>query len=307
LHDATIAALSSVIEPLVELMFETGVTIREFNNLSRERAVKIASLRQSRDRVPQSKAKISILTGIPRSEVTRILNDKQLRPSSSSGQHPIRRVLTGWFEDPLFLSQDGDPLVLPIFGKRRSFERLVNKYSSGIPTRAMLDELIRVGAVSIEGKQIVKVKERIPQLFGLSADSINVLGYRGRDLLYTLTKNALSKASRQFEATAVVEDADMELVSVARREISMQGATFISGIDELLRRVRAKTTRGSRALSKRHQRIGVTVFYFQDEIADRQLEAIPVRRKNLRRNVELRPKKPPPLKSPKEAVPRGKA
>jgi hypothetical protein len=56
------------------------------------------------------------------------------------------RVLTGWARDADFLDRRGQPRPLEVDGAA-SFAVLVKRYSGDMPARAVLDELVRVGAV----------------------------------------------------------------------------------------------------------------------------------------------------------------
>jgi Family of unknown function (DUF6502) len=284
LKEATIVALKRVVDPLIDLMFDAGVTVHEFSQLIRERAVRTAAKRVSREIGRHSKSRVAIITGLPRSEVARILRSGDLAPTKRLGQHPSRNVLAAWFENPRFLAANGDPAVLPIFGKRRSFEQLVAMYSRGIPVRAMLDELTQIDAIERLADQRVKAKSRIPILTGLTGRGIAVIGERSRDLLDTLTNNLRRTSKPLFEGTALLEAADPDMVSLVRREIAAQGESFISSANSLLRRC-AKPSR-SIAKTTAKCRLGVTVYYFQDDIEtamESQTETRFRRRKNLQR------------------------
>src|ERR1700733_5186016 len=104
LKEATIAALKRVVDPLADLMFDAGVTVHEFSQLIRERAVQIAARRVSKESGRDSKSRVAIITGLPRSEVARILRSDDVSPSTRLGQHPARKVLAAWFDDPRFLA-----------------------------------------------------------------------------------------------------------------------------------------------------------------------------------------------------------
>src|ERR1700733_6723960 len=156
LKEATITALKRVIGPLVGLMIDTGVTVHEFRQLVRDSAVRTATKRVEKETGRDSKPRVAIIPGLPRSEVARILKSEDISPSKRLGPHPSRRALAAWYDNPRFLSANGDPAVLPIFGKRHSFEQLVAKYGRGIPVRAMLDELTQIDAVERLSDQRVK-------------------------------------------------------------------------------------------------------------------------------------------------------
>jgi len=268
-------------------MFDCGVTVREFTQLLRGLAVAKANSRISDESGRSNKSRVSILTGLPRSEVTRLLATHPSRRFFERVQHPTRKVLSAWFDDSAFLTKEGDPAVLPAFGKRRSFERLVNKYGGGVPVRAMLDELTRIDAIEWLGGQRIRPRNRIPMMTGLTSTSILMMGERGRNLLETLLANAHAKRNPFFEATAAAESIDAAGLSIGRREVLQQGTNFINSIDGLFDQLKRSAAQNSR---KRHQmvkRMGVTVFYFEDTAAPNPQNSQPkamVRRKNLRRS-----------------------
>jgi len=274
-------------------MFETGVTVREFSHLLRERAVRVAANRVLKESGRKSKSQIAIITGLPRSEVARILKSSDKSPRKRLGLHPARRVLAAWFESPRFLKANGDPAVLPIFGKRKSFEQLVALHSGGIPVRAMLDELTRIDALEILPDQKVKAKSRVPILIGLTGGAISLIGERTRDLLDTLTSNLRRNSKPLFEGTALLDESDPKSVSLIRKEISEQGANFIDGANALFGRSRHRTSRPDVG-SKAKCRLGVTVYYFEDNIEADATPAIKTNfghRKNLQRQGRRTSKK----------------
>jgi Family of unknown function (DUF6502) len=288
IRDATLAALKQLLEPLTDLLLDTGITVHEFNQAVRESSVRVATQRVLAETGRESKSRVAIMTGLARSEVTRILNLRESDLKQKPEQNPARRVLAAWFDSPHFLDHLGEPATLPIFGKKRSFERLVEKHGGGIPVRAMLDELTQISAVERLPNQRVKAKVRIPISTGLTTRSIAAVGERGRDLLSTLTHNVRRSKNPFFEATALVDDSELDMVSFARREITEQGTNFITGAASLLSRARKKSS--PKVISDEKQvRLGVTVFYFQDEVpptADIAKAEMATQRKNLRRQVK---------------------
>jgi hypothetical protein len=285
LKETTIFALERVVDPLVYLMFDAGITVREFCRLIRERAVRSAVTRVKRENGRSSNSRVAIITGLARAEVARILNVEDVSSGTRPGRHPARRVLAAWHDNRRFLGPNGDPAVLPIFGRRRSFEQLVAMNSGGIPVRAMLDQLAQINAVEILAGQRVKAKSRVPIFKGMTSTAIANLGERAGDLLRTLGGNIRATANPLFEETAVLNDIDITAVPLVRRQIAEQGAAFIDGATSLLSRSRMK--RRLSILPKSTQcRVGVTVYYFQDEMASDGDFAAPSNnspRKNLQR------------------------
>jgi hypothetical protein len=277
--------LKRVVDPLIELMFDTGITVQEFSRLVRHRAVRSAAARITRESGRRSNSRVSIMTGLARAEVARVLKANDIFRGSRPNQHPARRVLKAWYDNPRFLASNGDPAALPIYGKRRSFEQLVATHGGGIPVRAMLDQLVQINAVELLTGQRVKARGKVPIFKGMTSSAIANVGERAGDLLSTLSNNLRTNSTPLYEGTALTCDMDVSVVPLTRREIAEQGAAFIDGATSLLSRSRAKSRRTR--LGKPSQcRIGVTVYYFQDEIVSADRIENPTnygRRKNLQR------------------------
>jgi hypothetical protein len=286
--ESTISALTRLIDPLIDLMFDTGITVQEFSQLVRDRAVRSAAARVARESGRSSNSRVAIITGLARAEVARILDTNESLFSSRVGQHPARKVLAAWYDNQRFLGVDGDPAVLPIFGRRKSFEQLVATHGGGIPVRAMLDQLAQINAVEILPGQRVQVKSRVPVFKGMTCSAITNVGERTGDLLSTLKNNLRTTSTPLFEGTAIACNVDLGAVPLVRRQIAEQGATFINGASSLLTRSRSRARRlGLKEDS--HCRVGVTVYYFEDELAsesDVRTSIDQVRRKNLQRQYK---------------------
>ena len=272
-------------DPLLELMFDAGVTVHEFNHLLRGRAVRAATKRVIKECGRNSKSRIAIMTGLPRSEVSKISASYDSPLNTPIEQHPARRVLAAWYDNPRFLAATGEPAILPIFGRKRSFERLVSLYGTGIPVRAMLDELTQIAAVELLADQTVRAKSRVPILTGLRPNAIAAIGERCGDLLRTLTNNVRNPISPLFEATALVCDADVEMIPIVRRELTAQGTNLINDANSLLKRSRDNRI-GVLKKQDTKRRIGLTVYCFENEVENNHGLAEEIkqgRRKNLRR------------------------
>lgn len=263
--ETAIAALRCVVDPLVDLMFDTGITVREFTRLVRDRAVRSAAARVARESGRNSNSRVAIITGLARAEVARILEANAPSSSSRDGQHPARRVLAAWHDNQRFLAANGDPAVLSIFGRRKSFEQLVSAHSGGIPVRAMLDQLAQIGAVEILSGQRVKVKSRVPIFKGMTCSAVANIGERAGDLLGTLRHNLRAASTPLFEGTAFASDVDTGAVPLIRRQMAEQGSAFLDGATSLFSRSCRKRKRRRKEASQ--CRVGVTVFYFEEEIA----------------------------------------
>jgi hypothetical protein len=151
IQEAARKSLTKLLRPLSAFVFECGFSISEVNSLLRTVAVQSAATRQLEDSTRVNISGISAMTGIPRAEVSRILKSGGSLTIGAIERHQniTSRILSGWHSDSLFLTAGGCPRNLKIFGDGATFECLVRKYGQGIPIRAVIDELERVGAIQL--------------------------------------------------------------------------------------------------------------------------------------------------------------
>jgi hypothetical protein len=136
-------------------------------------------------------SRASILTGLTRKDVQRLLAEPEPeRAGADESYNRAARVLTGWARDPDFQQADGQPAVLSFQDETRGFAELVRRYSGDMPARAVLDELLRVGAVrrlEDDGRLELTVRAYVPR--GGEAEKLDILGRDVADLIATIDHN----------------------------------------------------------------------------------------------------------------------
>lgn len=165
-----LAAYSKLLRPLIRILLRHGITYAELSEVVKTVFVETAA---QEFRVPgkkMSKARIAIVTGLTRKEVQRISSIKhegKFKQKASSSR--IGRVLSGWHTDPDFTGPYGMPLELRYDSDVPddvTFVVLVQRFSGDMTPRAMLDELMRVGAVVETDQNWFKAvrREYVPNL-----------------------------------------------------------------------------------------------------------------------------------------------
>ncbi len=202
-----LATYSRLLRPLIRILLKHGVTYAEFSEVVKTVFVGVAA---QEFRVPgkkMSKARIAIVTGLTRKEVQRLTDTKQEgRYKLKTNLSRISRVLTGWHTDPDFTGPYGMPLEIRYDSEGpqdTTFVRLVQQYSGDMTPRAMLDELLRVGAVIETDQNWYKVvrREYVPQT--LAPDFLERVGNGIHDFIHTVEEN-LEKSGEdagRFERT----------------------------------------------------------------------------------------------------------
>lgn len=149
LKQGLIAAYRRLMRPLVRILIRNGVAYGEFAELAKEVYIEVAANDFKVPNRKMSQARISILTGLTRKEVARIINARNSGQELISNHNRVTRVLTGWHTDNEYTGPYGLPLELEFEGSegQPDFIKLVQRYSGDMAARAMLDELLRIGVV----------------------------------------------------------------------------------------------------------------------------------------------------------------
>lgn len=136
-------------------------------------------------------SRASVLTGLTRKEVQRLISLPAEAGSTPSdeGINRAARVLTAWARDPEFHGPDGEPARLPLQDGAVSFASLVRRYSGDMPVRAVLDEMLRVGAVRRCEDQRIELVQRAYVPVADAAEKLAILGNDVADLVNTIDHN----------------------------------------------------------------------------------------------------------------------
>lgn len=257
-----LAACRHLLHPLVRILLRHGASYGEFADAVRGAYIDIAQNELVPPDRPQTEARISILTGIPKREVARIRAlDGEL--DEGVGLNQIARVLQGWSQDPQFLGPYGLPLEVPFSGTRLSFEELVRRYAGDAPPRALLEELIRVRAALETEDGFVRMLNRTYLPAPLDPLGLERLGSVVNYFIDTVDFNLQKKKQGEgrFERYAIT----MEGLSPERfREfdalIREKGQEFLEKLDDWLGQ--HETKGGSKLPHPESIKTGIGVFHF---------------------------------------------
>jgi hypothetical protein len=256
-------ALAQLLEPLAGFVLDSGLSASELHAIFRKAVVRGAAARQLEHSERVNISGIAAITGIPRADISRILkaSSNYDEKDGDNQQQSTNRILAAWHENPKFTGPDGQPAELHMYGRGITFETLARKYGRGIPTRAVLDELIRSGAVEIVDAQKIRAKATIAVERGMSARVVKAFGDRASELLSTMLLNMRQPETPNFIAS--VSDAAVATATLPlfQKELSTRAADFLADVEGSLKR--KPTTKSSKARSKESARISVTIFYHE--------------------------------------------
>jgi hypothetical protein len=184
------AAVLRLLSPLVRLLLRNGVSFSTFSDLAKWIYVDVAAREFKIEGRRQSTSRVSVITGLSRREVMRVRKLQRPDITASTERHNrAARVIAAWRRESDFLDAKGKPALLPMEGRGATFSELVKRFSGNVPPRAILDELIHVGAVERRGNGRIGLLARayIPQ--NLDAHKFNILGSDVQYLISTIDHN----------------------------------------------------------------------------------------------------------------------
>ncbi len=251
-----------VLRPLVRILMRHGMSSVEFSEISRWVFVDVA-MSDAQFALPQrrqSKSRVAVLTGLSRKEVLRLTemsSPDEAQDFASSNR--AARVLTGWTENPMFSDDKDQPRALALKKGAPSFADLVRMYSGDMPYRVVLDELIRSGAVELEGDRVRLRKLSYFPSSG-SEEQLQIVAMCASDLISTMEHNCRPGCTVKFPQRAVYSSRVPEEALPTVREFIRKET------DALARRVHHFITDISDHVKEptvRHHRAGLGLYYFE--------------------------------------------
>jgi hypothetical protein len=190
LHSALKASVLQLLRPVCRLLLRHNVPFGVLEELAKHAYVQVAMDEFSIPGKKPSISRASILTGLTRKDVQRLVSGPEpVRAPPSEAANRATRVLTGWVRDPHYQDNSGHPLPLTVQDGEQNFAELVRRYSGDMPVRAVLDELLRVGAVARREDQRLELVTRAYVPKSSEVAKLAILGADVADLIATIDHN----------------------------------------------------------------------------------------------------------------------
>ncbi len=272
--------MKKVLRPLVRLLLRNGVAYADFSAVARRVFVEVASEDFGLPGRKQSVSRVSVLTGVNRKEVKRLLEEPEEKEATKKENNRAARVVHAWMRDSDFQTRAGKPKVLG-WGDPQAeggFEDLVKRYSGDMTARAILDELLRVGSVSIDdnkSKVTLVSNGYVPagsdeELLRLSGNSIN-------DLLCTIDHNFSKEAElTRLQLSVAYDDVPANGVELFRELSQEKSLALLNDLDQFLSK-QDRSVNPSVAGEGRY-RTGLGIYYFEEPVAEPESIEQPVKK-----------------------------
>ncbi|MES2991574.1 MAG: DUF6502 family protein [Pseudomonadota bacterium] len=259
------AATMRLLRPLVRLLLRHAVPFGAFQEIAKRAYVEVALKDFAIPGKKPSAARASILTGLTRKDVQRLLTEPEPDAAETSERYNrAARVLGGWLRDPNFHDETGKPRPLSTDGVG-DFPQLARLYSGDMPARAILDELLRVGAVRRLDDGRIEPVARGYLPVGSSIDKLQILGTDVADLIETIDHNLTDGASDpRFQRKVMYLRIRASDLPAFRRLSTAKAQALLEQLDRWLAEHDVDAPDENTDLP--HARVGLGIYYFEDRL-----------------------------------------
>jgi len=249
------------LRPVAKWLLRSGVTWKEFAELSRSVFVVTASEEFGIRGRPTNVSRVALLTGLSRRDVRRVQGEATSSPSPAAEEslNHASRVLTGWHLDSDFLAPDGRPRVLPADGPSASFAQLLRRYAGDIPSTALVKELVKSGSVERQEDGSYRALRRYYMPRAMDGRAVERSGSVLADLATTIEHNLSREPDEpsRFEGRAQNRRIDPRHLPAFRAFVEREAQSMLERVDDWLSTHEAPT--GEAGL-----RLGIGVYAIHD-------------------------------------------
>jgi hypothetical protein len=267
-------AVRRLLRPLVRVLLRHGVSFHSFAEWAKRVYVEVGMQEFA---IPDKKptiSRVSVLSGLTRKEVQRLLTadpDAANDAATDERYNRAARVISGWVRDTEFCTAAGRPRTLTIDEDGASFTVLVRRYSGDMPVRAVLDELVRVGAVALLSGARVRLLIRSYVPSASDHEKLGILGSDVADLINSIDHN-LQHGRKQpfFQRKVMYDNLPHEALSELRAQCAANSQALLEQLDRRIARRDRDVNPDVRGSGR--ARAGIGIFYFEEQLAEPPVE-----------------------------------
>ena len=231
-----IEALRAILLPLVRLLIANGITFPAFSRIGKEVYIDVGTRDFSLSFKKQTDSRVALVTGITRKEIGQIRRGQVPRPASkaSLSYGIATRVISRWLAEDAYRDKDGNPAPLPYDQGSPNFVGLVMEVGGDIPPRAIVDELIRVGAAELTATGEVRLTQRAYIPAAGAAAKLAILGGDAAELIRAIAHNIDAPRDGAFLQRKVFYDhIGADALAELRTKVREAGGSFVQEMNNV--------------------------------------------------------------------------
>lgn len=141
-----------MLAPLVRALIRQGITYPQFAASLKLVFLEVARQELRAGNQRETDSAVSVLSGVHRKEVRAV--GVTAAPQMSPALTLASQIFTRWVTDPLYRDKRNKPRDLPRSGSKKSFDALAISVSTDVHPRTVLEELVRLGVVTMKGELV---------------------------------------------------------------------------------------------------------------------------------------------------------
>jgi hypothetical protein len=227
-----------LLRPWIRILIRYGVGLNDFIETVKRVYVEVANeyITAGKGRITDSS--VSIMTGVHRKDVHRIQEELESAAPIPAPMSLLDAVQITWTGQSRFLTKAGLPRALPRRthsklakpSKGPTFEDLLEEVTKGVSPRAVLDDWLRLGVVSLNSRGEVAWSHQ-DQLIGDELDRIRRSVIASTDRITSAMEGIVGNPSSHyvhFVRVAYLTEADAQKIKALAKRLGLQIANRIN-------------------------------------------------------------------------------
>lgn len=275
-----------VMAPLALWLLRSGVSYPAFAEMLKPVFLEAARGELERSHTTATQSALSMLSGVHRKDV------RSFESSPRSSQASLRpslpsQVFTKWLSDARYRGADGKPRALLRSGAGRTFESLCRALSSDVHPRTVLDELLRLGLVSVDGDRVAVLANAFVPAAQL--DEVTALvSANVADHIAAAVSNLTTKAPKSLEQSVFADGLTADSVALLHHTArGLWEKAFETIVTQAQQRVELDADPGG------DMRMRFGVYFFSEPAADPAPRGSATRNKSPAKPSPARPRSKP--------------
>ena len=259
-------AVKQLLKPLVGILLDNGLTYGWLTKMLKVIYVDVAEAEFSLPDKAQTDSRISLLTGVHRKDVRRLRSEDKDAFEPPSSIFLGAQLVAIWTTEAHFLDKLGKPAPLARLGGTSrqgssvSFEELVTLVSKDIRPRAILDEWLRLGAVSInEHDEVCLIVDAFIPARGYD-EKVYYLGKNIHDHMAAARCNVQSETPPFLERSVYYDQLSKESVKKLATLSEAKAMVMLKDLNAVARKMHNEDNRNKSA----DQPINFGVYFYKD-------------------------------------------
>ena len=260
-------AVIAMLRPVVRLVLKRGLAYGRFTELLKRAYVDAAVEDFTVPGRKLSISRVAVLTGLTRKEASRLMQTEADASTEITRRQVNRaaRVVSAWVTEAAYQDEEGRPAVLPFEAESgASFTALVSAHGGDVGPRAVLDELLRVGAVDRADDDRLRLLERAYVPATDEAAKLDILGTDVGDLVAAIDHNLDPERGAPFFQRKVAYDhLPAEYLPALRALLAERGQALLEELNDDMRQHDGDVDGEAAPAGERHRAM-VGIYYYEE-------------------------------------------